>query len=464
MSEQAKSLYTIEDLMDRTKQINEICSIVSDLPLGENTCIAINGKWGCGKTHVVNILQGEFEKEDKNIVIKYDAWENNFYDDPLITILYCILDKLKVDATNDKALKKIVKATLKEAKKDWDGTKNNILNRMAKAGKDSTNFKIALACCLIDKIINIGKSAKESMLDNKNFADFKSYQSLLKDAKDFLNGLTSGGKKLILLVDEVDRCLPDEQLVILERLHHLFQINNCVVIVSLNKEAVIEAYMKQYCVEGSDLGNDYLKKFFEHNIELDDKKYVLFNNYLTKFIRDNIVPDEENAKKCVSDIYKLIIALENKAFRKTQNLDARNIVTFRRQLERILGDRIKKENMEYLELWFTIIMLYCKMFNPGYIEINEYREGNTKRKEFINIKRDLFQDLNIAQSFKYNYGIYEYYVYQNGSYNHYQYLLNYCLYRHGDAMDIKRLKEISDFKDDYPWIDNAFALIDRYGI
>ena len=151
--------YTIEDLMDRSSEIDRVCAIVGNLSENEHTCIAIEGNWGCGKTHVMNIIQGEFEKDSNNIVIKYDAWENSYFDDPLITILYCILDKLKVETTIDKALKKIVKATLKEAKKDWDSAKGNILQKIAEAGKDSANFKIALACCLIEKIISIGKLA-----------------------------------------------------------------------------------------------------------------------------------------------------------------------------------------------------------------------------------------------------------------------------------------------------------------
>lgn len=203
----------------------------------------------------------KFESDKDNIVIKYDAWENNFYDDPLITILFCVLDALKTQVKNDKMLKKVVKATLKEAKKNWDGVKNSFWDKAVQTGADSTNFKIAVVCCLIEMFINIGKEASKTLLDDAQFSAFRSYQSLLNDSKQILNALTKNGNKIILLVDEVDRCLPDEQLRILERLHHLFQIHNGVVIVALNKESIVEAYITQYCYKDSSLGQSYLKKF-----------------------------------------------------------------------------------------------------------------------------------------------------------------------------------------------------------
>ena len=168
--------------------------------------------------------------------------------------------------------------------------------------------------------------------------------------------MTKNGNKIILLVDEVDRCLPDEQLRILERLHHLFQIHNGVVIVALNKESIVEAYITQYCYKDSSLGQSYLKKFFEHNVKLDDKEYVLFNAYLTDFINKNFVHEEERAKKCVSDIYAIILAIGNKSASK-KKLDARNIVAYRKQLERILGDRLKQDKLRFSARYFSRSLL-----------------------------------------------------------------------------------------------------------
>lgn len=466
--------YTIEDLMDRSSEIDRVCAIVGKLPENEHTCIAIEGNWGCGKTHVINILQGEFEKDSNNIVIKYDAWENSYYDDPLISILYCILDKLKVEATNDKALKKIVKATLKEAKKDWDKVKDNILKKISETGQESANFKIALACCLIEKIVSIGKTATTSLLDNAKFSDFKSYQSLLNDTKKFLNALTARPKskdgkkgdykKIILLVDEVDRCLPNQQLIILERLHHLLQVNNSAVIVALNKDVVAQTYLNRFCVGPSSLGNDYLKKFFDYQIELSDKEFTMLKNYLIEYLGKNIVKDEESAKTLVSDINFIITKILTRTGHEVK-LDARNIETFNEKLKNILEEINANSNLVYIEFWLIVIMLFNKMFDPGIIDYDEYKNGKRENSHgFFDINRMLSADLEVASRTNYTllFVPFSYNHYINGNYNTYQYLLNYCLFRNGDGSRLSQLKSIAQHKDNYYWIDSVFEAIDRH--
>lgn len=468
--------YTIEDLMDRSSEIDRVCAIVGNLSENEHTCIAIEGNWGCGKTYVMNILQGEFEKDSNNIVIKYDAWENSYYDDPLITILYCILDKLKAEVTNDKALKKIVKATLKEAKKDWDKVKDNILKKISEVGKESANFKIALACCLIEKIVSIGKTATTSLLDNAKFSDFKSYQSLLSDTKDFLNALTARSKskdgtkgdckKIILLVDEVDRCLPNQQLIILERLHHLLQVKNSAVIVALNKTIVKEAYENRYCVASSSLGDDYLKKFFDYEIELSDEEYTMFKNYLKNYLKGNLNKTEEDAKILVSDIDYLVAKIVSSSVKKVK-LDARQIKEYLNLLEKVLKNRNGKLAITYAEFWLAVIMLYVKMFNPSRFDYNEYKNGNRDSSlDFFDLKSMLSANLEVASRTNYTiqFTSFNYNHYINRNYNIYQYLLNYCLFRNGDGSRLGQLKSITQRKADYDWIDNMFKTIDKYYI
>lgn len=466
--------YTIEDLMDRSSEIDRVCAIVGNLSENEHTCIAIEGNWGCGKTYVMNILQGEFEKDSNNIVIKYDAWENSYYDDPLITILYCILDKLKAEVTNDKALKKIVKATLKEAKKDWDKVKDNILKKISEVGKECANFKIALACCLIEKIVSIGKTATTSLLDNAKFSDFKSYQSLLSDTKDFLNALTARSKskdgtkgdckKIILLVDEVDRCLPNQQLIILERLHHLLQVNNSAVIVALNKTIVKEAYENRYCVASSSLGDDYLKKFFDYEINLYDAQDLFLKSFIIGYLEKYLIKDRIESRILASDICYFIYKISR--IKYEIKLDARNIRKFVEKLQEIL-ERENIQNIDYLKFWFTLIMLYSKMFNLDVIKYNEFKEGNIDRVILFDISSMLNMVCETTDSISYmdvNKKIYTYYIYEYEKYNDYQYILNYCLFRNGDGSGLDQLKSIAQRKEDYDWIDNMFKTIDKYYI
>ena len=217
------------DLIGRTEFVDKICSLVQSLAEGEHMCLAINGEWGSGKSFVVQLLQDSFSQKENNVVIRYDAWENSFYSDPLIAILYCILDGL------GKLLKKYDKPTIKDKAKALGTAAVGI----AEAASEVAESVVGVDCVDILKdsispIKELIKALSKSQKDNALFEEYTSYHELVNRIKDILNKITASSTKkqadksrrLIILVDEVDRCLPDEQLRILERLHHLFDINN----------------------------------------------------------------------------------------------------------------------------------------------------------------------------------------------------------------------------------------------
>ena len=114
---------------------------------------------------------------------------------------------------------------------------------------------------------------------------FKSYKKLLNETKEHLDKITlseDGGSqsKLIILVDEIDRCLPDAQLKILERLHHLFDVKNCVVIVTMNQNSVAQTVRTIYGVDGY----EYLKKFFDFTFNLKTSANEYFRNLLDDYV------------------------------------------------------------------------------------------------------------------------------------------------------------------------------------
>lgn len=70
--------------------------LVDSLHKDQNFCLSINSAWGSGKSFVLRMIEKQLVKKQEYIVIKYDAWENTFYSDPLITILTCLIDGIEV--------------------------------------------------------------------------------------------------------------------------------------------------------------------------------------------------------------------------------------------------------------------------------------------------------------------------------------------------------------------------------
>ena len=88
-----------KDYLSRQPYLNLLKSIISNQK--DNTSgysFAIDGEWGSGKTWILQELEKQLlkEKENKYLIFHYNAWENDFYDEPLVAILSVIIETLKL--------------------------------------------------------------------------------------------------------------------------------------------------------------------------------------------------------------------------------------------------------------------------------------------------------------------------------------------------------------------------------
>lgn len=345
----------LQDKIGREVLVDKICGLVDSLKKDSNFCLAINGAWGSGKSFVLGLIEERPSKKEKYILIKYDAWENTFYSDPLLAILSCVIDgiegKLYLVERREEKVKKAVKAGA---------------NALAKLSSKIAKLKTA-----IDGIKEIIKSF-HNPIDTAALSDFKSYQRLLRDTKEILNEVTQAGEyreqqtKLIILVDEIDRCLPDEQLKILERLHHLFEVKNCAVIVTMNQACVAKTVQTVYGIDGY----EYLRKFFNFTYKLE----ISANEYLKNLLEDfkkNFeklqVPANEVALP-VNLAYNCLLYGNQKVLSKVDN---RELTRYYEGLMNICNDfGWQRMNQQYV--FFVILALYIrKVLSSTFLDTDE---------------------------------------------------------------------------------------------
>ena len=111
------------DLLGRQPFVNEVLQIINAYASDSRpACYAINGIWGSGKTFVLNLLEKELQKitndaesETSFLVLRYNCWEYDYYDEPLLSIVATMQKALEA-ATNSK-LNSILKDVLNKALK-----------------------------------------------------------------------------------------------------------------------------------------------------------------------------------------------------------------------------------------------------------------------------------------------------------------------------------------------------------
>lgn len=251
------------DVLNRDVFVENLVQLVNCLSDKEQgCCFGLDGAWGSGKSFVLDkfeeklkCIQSEKTKTDTYFVFHYDCWKYDYYDEPAIAIIAAMLD------ATDKELS-LFSEGVENAKRLGLETVRKTLKTIA--GELCKN-KIGID--LVDLASNIlEEHDKEREQDFDELYGFKrALEATRKGIQDI--GLE---KTVVIVVDELDRCLPTYSIKVLERLHHIFDgLNNVIVIVSMDKRQLAHSIKEIY---GNIDVDTYLRKFIAFKVCLDTGK------------------------------------------------------------------------------------------------------------------------------------------------------------------------------------------------
>lgn len=371
-----------EDKIGRKEIVDKICGLVESLNEDSNFCLSINGAWGSGKSFVLDMIEDKLSKSPEYIIVKYDAWENSFYPDPLIAMLSCVIEGLGNKLSKMRGyFKAAAECGVKKGKE--------LVDKLSEAGG-----KIGVVATVIKNIAEIVADFKNVTVvnDTKDYQleTYKSYKMLLQEFAALLNKLTKRvfvakkQTKIIVLVDEIDRCLPNDQLKILERLHHLFDVKNCAVIVAMNHSCIAETVKTLY---GTD-GNEYLRKFFDFVFKLDTSAEVYLNNLFDGFIKscEKIKTRDSDAELQIKLAYQCMLYGDKKVLEKVDN---RELTRYFDAVNRVCND-FGWQNLQPHYVFFILIALFIRRdVTSSFLDEKDISEKQHARDDIYNrLSRD----------------------------------------------------------------------------
>lgn len=235
--------------------------------------IALDGRWGEGKSTFIKMWQGHLtEAGVPSIYI--DAFENDYSDDAFISIASAITSY--VEANGDTAAK--TSAFKESAKKvgvqllSWGAKvaiKAATLGALEKADLESlTEIGDDVATSASDAVSELIKDRLSAHA--KQAAVISTFKSELSLIPSKLKGNVSG--RLVIVIDELDRCKPTFSVEVLEKIKHFFSVPNIVFVLVMNKEQLEESIRSVY---GANIdAHTYLQKFI--NIETTLPKRAIY--------------------------------------------------------------------------------------------------------------------------------------------------------------------------------------------
>lgn len=269
-------LTTLEqNILGRNEDIRSLIRIIDGLE--SNYTIALDSAWGNGKTFLVKQLElvldyywaktNEYEMgarqkiktlitetkkdewEDSQpasaiLPVYFNAWQYDNHQDPLTSILYSIISS----KPNFKNFVKESKSLITKVAAIAD-----VINPFS-SGSLTNAAEVFSKRNLLEQTYDIEKVNEVIRL---------LFNKLLCGTDDDEN---EPNRKILLIVDELDRCRPTYAIEVLERIKHFFDLDNLVILFAVNKEQLVHSISHVY---GQNMdASRYLNRFFDNEFSL----------------------------------------------------------------------------------------------------------------------------------------------------------------------------------------------------
>ncbi|KKZ56081.1 P-loop NTPase fold protein [Haemophilus haemolyticus] len=267
--------------------VTEILESEAMLPVS----IGIFGNWGAGKSSLLNLIEQQI-KPDEWIIIKFDAWLYQGFDDARAALLETIASHLIQAAKDEETILKksknlfaringlrllglmaegaalaagvptfgLISKTFETAKESLDGVQNETESKqIVEVGKN-----------LVDSGKNLIKP-KEKQTPPQQIDEFrKEYSEILQDL----------GKKLVIVIDNLDRCLPANAIQTLEAIRLFLFLNRTAFIIAADEEMIRHSVAEHYKDLSYRHQIDYLDKLIQIPIRVPKAGVLEIRAYL----------------------------------------------------------------------------------------------------------------------------------------------------------------------------------------
>lgn len=251
------------DLLNREQYADILTSLIDTSKTGFT--MSINATWGYGKTTFIRMWEAKLRAQGYSTVY-INAWEKDYIQDPFAVVISTIWEQTQKQNSHIKDIATTVKELADIASKiiayryigdaALDAFKKGISNDV------KCNF-------VLDDYIE----------HTKRIEDFK------KQLHEYVKQLQEqeGSKdKLVIFVDELDRCRPTYAIEMLERIKHLFSIENIVFVLSVD-QSVLHESIKGFYGSSNISAENYLRRFVDIEYCLPEPSIDKYIDFLIKY-------------------------------------------------------------------------------------------------------------------------------------------------------------------------------------
>lgn len=264
------------DLLNNEAIATTIIGLLRERPDRPIT-IGVHGDWGAGKSSILEMIEVGLSGNDEVLCLKFNGWRFQGFEDSKIALIEGIVTGLVESRTNLTKATSTVKEVFKRI--DWlkvakkagglavtaftgvptpdqiGGIVNALETMLVNPDQISTHLSSA-----IEGVKSILKPAATKNVPEEVEEFRKAFEKLLKDA---------GIEQLVVLIDDLDRCLPDTAIETLEAIR-LFVFTERTAFVVAADEAMIEYAVRKHFPDLPETTGprDYARNYLEKLIQV----------------------------------------------------------------------------------------------------------------------------------------------------------------------------------------------------
>lgn len=334
--------------------------------------VGLLGKWGVGKTTLVNkFLKKRLEETGGIGFVYFDAWKyqkDAFYRQ----FLKQMKEDLKIsDDTLPVRLYKTIKRTQQTGDLEWnmEEVKNLIFELIAwyvgwyilALNLEWSPYSLvtiltpllpALVLSLArraTKLIQVKKFEEEDkpLFSNEQFEDV--FRQYVKKASD------DGKKRIVVTIDNLDRCTNETAIELLGTIKTFLNVKGCIYLVPVDEEALIN-HLKQGLINGDantdkdKQSREFLKKFFQATIRLSPFIRGDLEKYIEKIAGDVAIPYKDTTEK--ENVASMVLAAYSHTPRKIKqfynNLSASYLLALAQEEQKNIDAGFITGNLSFL--------------------------------------------------------------------------------------------------------------------
>ncbi len=242
-----------DDVLERSKVAEALTNLFRER--SDSLVIGVNGYWGTGKTFFLKRWQKQLEQKGFK-AIYFNAWEDDFCDNPLVAIIGQLSDSLKGNEFQE-CMTKIKNA----AKVLFTHNLKSVVNKFT-----GLTFPDETLEQFTDKTLEEYSRQREKKDELK--ARLKELSTKIKEKTK---------QPLVFVIDELDRCRPTFAIELLERVKHIFDIPGMVFVLGVNRDELCSSIKSVY---GDIEADVYLRRFFDMEFLLPEANSETFCRHL----------------------------------------------------------------------------------------------------------------------------------------------------------------------------------------